>query len=291
MHLDEIAETSLGLQAKLLRVLQESEIRPVGATQPRKVDVRIICATNRSLEKEVAEGRFRQDLYYRLKVYPIRLPPLRERREDIPALAKFFLGKSAKELGVEAKRFTDAALAKLMRFDFPGNVRQLQNLCHWLSVMAPTQVVEPKDLPPEVLEAAAPEAQGGAALAATASAPGGTLSGVSAVTGAGVQGSLAVAAWDARSSTAAGAGLQPVGSPGGDWTQLVATEALQRFGSEPGRVWDLLSQRFESTLIQAALTQTRGRRIEAARLLGIGRNTITRKIQELGLGDEEDPLV
>ncbi len=99
------------------------------------------------------------------------------------------------------------------------------------------------------------------------------------------------AAWDARSGNAAGAGLPQVGSPAGDWTQLVATEALQRFGSEPGRVRDLLSQGFESTLIQAALTQTRGRRIEAARLLGIGRNTITRKIQELGLGDEEDPLV
>ena len=136
-------------------------------------------------------------------------------------------------------------------------------------------------------------------MAATASASGGTLTGVSGAPGAGVQGSLAGttsearsgAAWDARSGNAAGAGLPQVGSPAGDWTQLVATEALQRFGSEPGRVRDLLSQGFESTLIQAALTQTRGRRIEAARLLGIGRNTITRKIQELGLGGEEDPLV
>jgi two-component system nitrogen regulation response regulator GlnG len=299
LFLDEIGDMPLELQTRLLRVLSDGQYYRVGGHSPIRSQVRVIAATHQNLEQRVRDGAFREDLFHRLNVIRLRIPPLRERREDVALLARNFLVQSAQELGMEPKRLSDAALERLQRFDFPGNVRQLQNLCHWLSVMAPTQVVEPKDLPPEVLEAAAPEAQGAAALAATASATGGTLSGVSAVTGAGVQGSLAVAAsearsgaaGDARSSTAAGAGLQPVGSPGGDWTQLVATEALQRFGSEPGRVWDLLSQRFESTLIQAALTQTRGRRIEAARLLGIGRNTITRKIQELGLGDEEDPLV
>ena len=299
LFLDEIGDMPLELQTRLLRVLSDGQYYRVGGHSPIRSQVRVIAATHQNLEQRVRDGAFREDLFHRLNVIRLRIPPLRERREDVALLARNFLVQSAQELGMEPKRLSDAALERLQRFDFPGNVRQLQNLCHWLSVMAPTQVVEPKDLPPEVLEAALPEAQGAAALAATASASGGTLSGVSGAPGAGVQGSLAGttsearsgAAWDARSGNAAGAGLPQVGSPAGDWTQLVATEALQRFGSEPGRVWDLLSQRFESTLIQAALTQTRGRRIEAARLLGIGRNTITRKIQELGLGDEEDPLV
>jgi two-component system nitrogen regulation response regulator GlnG len=292
LFLDEIGDMPLELQTRLLRVLSDGQYYRVGGHSPIRSQVRVIAATHQNLEQRVRDGAFREDLFHRLNVIRLRIPPLRERREDVALLARNFLVQSAQELGMEPKRLSDAALERLQRFDFPGNVRQLQNLCHWLSVMAPTQVVEPKDLPPEVLEAALPEAQGAAALAATASATGGTLSGVSGAPGAGVQGSLAGttsearsgAAWDARSGNAAGAGLPQVGSPAGDWTQLVATEALQRFGSEPGRVWDLLSQRFESTLIQAALTQTRGRRIEAARLLGIGRNTITRKIQELGLG-------
>ena len=299
LFLDEIGDMPLELQTRLLRVLSDGQYYRVGGHSPIRSQVRVIAATHQNLEQRVRDGAFREDLFHRLNVIRLRIPPLRERREDVALLARNFLVQCAQELGMEPKRLSDAALERLQRFDFPGNVRQLQNLCHWLSVMAPTQVVEPKDLPPEVLEAALPEAQGAAAMAATASASGGTLTGVSGAPGAGVQGSLAGttsearsgAAWDARSGNAAGAGLPQVGSPAGDWTQLVATEALQRFGSEPGRVWDLLSQRFESTLIQAALTQTRGRRIEAARLLGIGRNTITRKIQELGLGGEEDPLV
>src|SRR5262249_42231460 len=123
LFLDEIGEMSLGLQAKLLRVLQENEIRPVGATTPRKVDVRIICATNRSLEKEVTEGRFRQDLYYRLKVFPIRLPPLRERREDIPLLAEHFLKKYTNELKKPISGFTSETLSQLGSYNWPGNVR------------------------------------------------------------------------------------------------------------------------------------------------------------------------
>jgi Nif-specific regulatory protein len=127
LFLDEVGEMSLGLQAKLLRVLQEGEIRPVGATTPRKVDVRIICATNRSLEKEVAEGRFRQDLYYRLKVFPIRLPPLRERRDDIPLLAEHFLKKYSSELKKSISGFTPDAQSQLGSYNWPGNVRELEN--------------------------------------------------------------------------------------------------------------------------------------------------------------------
>ncbi len=127
LFLDEVGEMSMGLQAKLLRVLQENEIRPVGATTPRKIDVRIICATNRSLEKEVTEGRFRQDLYYRLKVFPIRLPPLRERREDIPLLAEHFLKKYMSELKKPISGFTPDALSQLGSYNWPGNVRELEN--------------------------------------------------------------------------------------------------------------------------------------------------------------------
>ena len=113
--------------------------------------MRVIAATHQNLEERVKHGAFREDLFHRLNVIRLRLPALRERREDMPSLARFFLQKSASELGVEAKRITDAALARLMQFDFPGNVRQLENICHWLTVMAPAQLVEAKDLPPELL--------------------------------------------------------------------------------------------------------------------------------------------
>ncbi len=145
LFLDEIGEMSLGLQAKLLRVLQEGEVRPIGATQHRKVDVRILCATNRSLEKEVAEGRFRQDLYYRLKVYPIRLPALRERREDIGLLAEHFLGKYSSEMKKPVPGFTSEALAQLLAYNWPGNVRELENEVHRLVIQ-----VELKDMMEEV---------------------------------------------------------------------------------------------------------------------------------------------
>src|SRR5207244_5720103 len=118
---------------------------------PLKSNVRVIAATHQNLEERVKQGAFREDLFHRLNVIRLRLPALRERREDVPSLARFFLQKSAKELGVEAKRITEAALARLVQFDFPGNVRQLENICHWLTVMAPAQVIEEKDLPPELL--------------------------------------------------------------------------------------------------------------------------------------------
>jgi Nif-specific regulatory protein len=127
LFLDEIADMSLPLQAKLLRVLQEGEIRPVGSTRSSIVDVRIISATNKTLEKEVEEGRFRQDLYYRLHVFPIRLPPLRERREDIPLLARHFMAKYAAELNKDVAGFSQEALDQVVTYAWPGNVRELEN--------------------------------------------------------------------------------------------------------------------------------------------------------------------
>jgi two-component system nitrogen regulation response regulator GlnG len=197
-------------------------------------------------------------------VIRLRLPPLRERREDIPGLAKFFLQKSAKELGVEAKRIGDAALARLTQFDFPGNVRQLENICHWLTVMAPAQAIEAKDLPPELGEGAA--LRGSAApVSAAAAVP------------------QAVPVTGPVSSVAAPAPVTT--APAGTWLHGLEQDARGLLQSGAADVWDTLTKRFEAQLIHTALEITRGRRIEAAQKLGIGRNTITRKIQELGLDE------
>jgi two-component system nitrogen regulation response regulator GlnG len=156
LFLDEIGDMPFDLQTRLLRVLSDGQFYRVGGHNPLRSNVRVIAATHQNLEERVKLGAFREDLFHRLNVIRLRLPALRERREDVPSLARFFLQKSAKELGVEAKRITEAALARLVQFDFPGNVRQLENICHWLTVMAPAQVIEPKDLPPEFLGDAAP---------------------------------------------------------------------------------------------------------------------------------------
>ena len=264
LFLDEIGDMPFDLQTRLLRVLSDGQFYRVGGHQPLKANVRVIAATHQNLEERVRQGHFREDLYHRLNVIRLRLPPLRERREDIPMLTRFFLGKSAKELGVEAKRITDSALARLATFDFPGNVRQLENLCHWLTVMAPAQVVEPKDLPPELLGApaapqAAPAEPPGAADAAATMPPASAAEGP------------------------AMAGAAPPVTP--VWLADLEREARRRLDAGEPEVWDALTRLFEGCLIHTALDLTRGRRIEAAQRLGIGRNTITRKIQELGLED------
>ena len=151
LFLDEIGDMPFDLQTRLLRVLSDGQFYRVGGHQPLRANVRVIAATHQNLEERVRQGAFREDLFHRLNVIRLRLPPLRERREDVGALTRFFLQKSARELGVEAKRITTAAVERLMDFDFPGNVRQLENICHWLTVMAPSQVIEVKDLQPEVL--------------------------------------------------------------------------------------------------------------------------------------------
>src|SRR5262252_8440096 len=152
LFLDEIGDMPPDLQTRLLRVLSDGHFYRVGGHQPIKANVRIIAATHQDLEQRVKNGLFREDLFHRLNVIRIRLPALRERLEDIPLLARYFMGKSAKELGVEAKRLTDPAVKYLMGHDFPGNVRQLENLCHWLTVMAPGVNIDIHDLPPEFRE-------------------------------------------------------------------------------------------------------------------------------------------
>jgi two-component system nitrogen regulation response regulator GlnG len=228
LFLDEIGDMPAELQTRLLRVLSDGHYYRVGGHSPLKANVRIIAATHQHLEIRVKEGLFREDLFHRLNVIRVRLPSLRERREDIPILARHFLQKSAQDLGVEAKRFSDGALKYLSGLDFQGNVRQLENICHWLTVMAPGQVVDVADLPSELRES----------------------------------------------------GPQALGD---DWESALALEVDRLLTREIGQVHGKLIDAFERVLINRALAHTGGRRIEAAQALGIGRNTITRKIQELNL--------
>ena len=264
LFLDEIGDMPLDLQTRLLRVLSDGQFYRVGGHSPQKANVRVVAATHQNLETLVKEGRFREDLFHRLNVIRLRLPPLRERREDVPLLARYFLQRSAGELGVEPKRLSEAALQRLVGFDFPGNVRQLENICHWLSVMAPSLVVEAKDLPQELL--ATPGAH---------AAPSGGLSAevvplASGLTGAGAAAPLPLPA-------------VPIPPSPDAWIAEMAREARRLLAAGEPNVWDVLTRRFEASLILTALDLTRGRRIEAAQKLGIGRNTITRKIQELNL--------
>jgi len=258
LFLDEIGDMPFDLQTRLLRVLSDGHFYRVGGHQAVKANVRVIAATHQDLEQRVKEGAFREDLFHRLNVIRLRLPALRERADDIPALARHFLQQSASQLGVEPKRISEAALAQLAAFGFPGNVRQLENICHWLTVMAPAQLIEPKDLPPEV----------GAPVAAQSQHAAPSPAGLEPVP-----------------EPAAAAPRQPVAAaPGATaWEAGLEAEAMEMLMRGQPDVWDALTRRVESRLILTALHNTRGRRIEAAHKLGIGRNTITRKIQELGL--------
>ena len=220
------------LQTRLLRVLSDGSFYRVGGHQQIKTNVRVIAATHQNLDSRVREGSFREDLYHRLNVIRIRLPAMRERREDIPLLARHFLTRSAAQLGVDPKRLSDVVVEHIARLDFPGNVRQLENLCHWLTVMAPGQVIDIGDLPAEFRE----------------------------------QASATVAS---------------------DWIAALEQEVERRLGRGESGILDMLGRQFEKSLIVKALARTGGRRIEAATLLGMGRNTITRKIQELGIEDKD----
>ena len=262
LFLDEIGDMPFDLQTRLLRVLSDGHFYRVGGHSAVKTNVRVIAATHQNLEQRVKEGVFREDLFHRLNVIRLRLPALRERREDIPALTRHFLQQSARQLGVEPKRISDAALAWLGQFAFPGNVRQLENMCHWLTVMAPAQLIEPKDLPPEV------------AVSESATAP---LPMLSAAVAAAEPTAMAPATPDLVALPTLAA------TPERGWEQGLEVEARALLATDRTDVWDTLTARFESCLIQSALAATRGRRIDAAQKLGIGRNTITRKIQELGL--------
>ena len=237
LFLDEIGDMPAELQTRLLRVLADGTFYRVGGHAPIKVNVRVIAATHQNLEKKVQDGSFREDLFHRLNVIRLRLAPLRERREDIPMLARHFMQKSARELGVEPKRLSEGALKALVGLPWTGNVRQLENVCHYLTVMSPGQVVELADLPSDIL---------GEQAASVPSAS--------------------------------------------NWQDALQREADTRLSQGQSAILEELSPAFERILIEAALRHTGGRRIEAAHLLGWGRNTLTRKIQELGLegGESQD---
>ena len=276
LFLDEIGDMPFDLQTRLLRVLSDGHFYRVGGHNSVKANVRVIAATHQDLEQRVKLGGFREDLFHRLNVIRLRLPALRERGEDVPALTRHFLQQSAKQLGVEPKRISDAALARLAVFGFPGNVRQLENICHWLTVMAPAQLIEAKDLPPEVM--ANPAGDVPAVVAAPAAVQ------AIAVSAPNDHESPPAVAHHLPVSGAATSAAGAVDAGGSaSWESGLELEAQTLLAAGRNDVWDALSRRFESRLILTALANTRGRRIEAAQKLGIGRNTITRKIQELGL--------
>ena len=273
LFLDEIGDMPFELQTRLLRVLSDGNFYRVGGHSAVKTNVRVIAATHQNLEQRVQDGVFREDLFHRLNVIRLRLPSLRERGEDIPMLAKHFLQKSAKQLGVEPKRISSEALSRLARFDFPGNVRQLENICHWLTVMAPAQVISEQDLPPEVLLSPRTSER----VDVPAMAPVAAVHAPQADTLPQVQRTAAPALVSENDDL--GEALGAV------WEDGLKDEASRLLAEGRSDVWDALSRKFESRLIKAALAVTHGRRMEAAQRLGIGRNTITRKIQELGLDD------
>ena len=287
LFLDEIGDMPFDLQTRLLRVLSDGQFYRVGGHSAVKAHVRVIAATHQDLEQRVREGVFREDLFHRLNVIRLRLPSLRERLEDVPMLTRHFLQRSAKQLGVEPKRISEAALARLGQFAFPGNVRQLENLCHWLTVMAPAQVISVQDLPPEVLQAppyrpatgSEPVLPASPAPVADEVALGvAALPAVTPVAALPVVEGLVPAAAEFSASTASVVELPPP-----VWERALLQEIQALLAQGHNDVWDVLTRRFEACLIRTTLASTHGRRIEAAHRLGIGRNTITRKIQELGL--------
>jgi two-component system nitrogen regulation response regulator GlnG len=229
LFLDEIGDMPAELQTRLLRVLADGEFYRVGGHTPTKVDVRIIAATHQDLEQRVKEGQFREDLFHRLNVIRIHMPPLRERCEDIPLLAKHFLREAAKELNMESKQLDDETAAYLSQQEWPGNVRELENTCRWLTVMSPGQIIHMEDLPSELKQA------------------------------------------------------RKRSSDNDDWEAGLRRWADTHIGLGEEALLEDAVPRFERIMIDVALKHTGGRRQDAAKLLGWGRNTLTRKIKELGM--------
>lgn len=242
LFLDEIGDMPAELQTRLLRVLSDGYYYRVGGHQALRANVRIIAATHQNLEQMVRENRFREDLYHRLNVIRLRLPPLRERSEDIPLLVNHFLQKASENLGVEPKIMSEEAMEFLKRFSFPGNVRQLENLCNWLVVMAPSQHIRLSDLPEEIRSGEAQSVHKNA---------------------------------------------QPPTVACASWEEMLAQIVKTKLRAQEPELMKHLSEAFERTVIETTLEFTHGRRVDAAARLGIGRNTITRKISELKLESEE----
>ena len=270
LFLDEIGDMPFDLQTRLLRVLSDGHFYRVGGHQPMKANVRVIAATHQNLEARVKEGLFREDLYHRLNVIRLRLPSLRERREDIPLLARFFLSQSARQLDVEVKRLSDSAMQFLSTLDFPGNVRQLENLCNWITVMAPGQTVEIPDLPQDLL-------------------PSNTLSSlVPHSPQAERSGTEAAHHPVVQTPAVGGADRHHTLAVTHSWLELLEAEATSMLAQGQPEVIVKLGDKFEAIVIKAALKYTHGRKNDAAVRLGIGRNTITRKIHELGIDGAKD---
>jgi two-component system nitrogen regulation response regulator GlnG len=249
LFLGEIGDLPFDLQTRLLRVLTDGHFYRLGGQDPIKANVRIIASTHQNLEQRVAAGLFREDLMHRLNVIRLRMPALRERSEDIPALAKHFMMICAKSLGVEPKKLSDEVLKEMTSMPFPGNVRQLENLCHWLTVMTPSNVVGVGDLPADIVSHASEQP-------------------------------ILIQGESTSTNSAA-----PIKTGSTDWENGLSRLAVKMLQDGDTAVFDALSSRFEKAVLQAALEVTRGRRVEAAQRLGIGRNTITRKLQELGIDD------
>jgi len=229
LFLDEIGDMPADMQTRLLRVLSDGEFFSVGGHQPINVDVRIIAATHQGLEKLVEEKRFREDLFHRLNVVRIKIPPLRERREDIPLLLNHFLSKAAKELSNDIKVLDNEVMRYLSALPWSGNVRQLENTCHLLTAMCPGSTVHMADLPEELVS----------------------------------------------QNTSA---KQPLLD--GDWLDLAKEDIMKRLLAEEPDIAKRVVSSVEKVLILQALEVTKGRRQEAAKLLGLGRNTLTRKIKD-----------
>ena len=233
LFLDEIGDMPLDVQTRLLRVLADGQFYRVGGHSPVQVDVRIIAATHQDLEQLVLKGGFREDLFHRLNVIRVHLPPLSQRREDIPQLARHFLASAAKEIGVEAKILTSETAAKLQQLPWPGNVRQLENTCRWLTVMASGQEIIPQDLPPELFKE--PKATQGSA------------------------------------------------NPSQDWQNALKLWLDMRLSQGESDLLTEIQPAFERILLETALEHTQGHKQEAAKRLGWGRNTLTRKLKELAM--------
>nr|MBP9046393.1 nitrogen regulation protein NR(I) [Moraxellaceae bacterium] len=231
LFLDEIGDMPLDTQTRLLRVLADGEFYRVGGHTPVRVDVRIIAATHQNLEKWVADGKFREDLFHRLNVIRVHIPRLRDRNADIPALAAHFLANAAREMNVEPKILRPDTAELLQKLAWPGNVRQLENTCRWLTVMASGREILIDDLPPELLQNRESEPH----------------------------------------------------TTGEDWEQSLANWARKALASGDTPLLDTALPAFEKVMIMVALNHTGGRRRDASQLLGWGRNTLTRKIQELNL--------
>ncbi len=295
LFLDEIGDMPADLQVRLLRVLQDGEYYRVGGQAPMKSNVRIIAATHQNLDERVKLGLFREDLLHRLNVVRLRLPPLRERRDDVPLLMKHFLAKSAISLGGEVKALTPAAMAQLQSFAFPGNVRQLENICHWITVMAPGQNVDTGDLPPEVQFASAPSASAGGAASPNPNPLSARESGASSIPSASVGFEHQAASnGNGDGVAAASAGMHSLrpdhmSASLGDteaWRNALSSSLATAIRANEAAPGERLTKEFEETLIRTALAETKGRRIEASHWLGWGRNTLTRKIHELGLDEK-----